>query len=287
MTTLRDLFDALAPASLERSPTLPTSHRKVISAIPQCHSGYDGPSLSQGHSGGEHHRVHHSCGHRHGPQCPQHTTQQWLAHHRAKPWPGPPVLLTCTVPETLRPFLRSPQRLAYHAMLQASATALKRLATDERFIGTDLPGFPGVLHPWGRQLQYHPHLHAIVPGGGLSADRSAWWPSRAHFVVPVKALAPISRALFKEAMRHAGVLEDSAPEVWTIPWNVQSQANHHGHSACTSLAPSVCRVALANRRLVGLTDRTVPCTSRPPGRARPRTTHLDVRAFLHRFLPHV
>ncbi len=287
MTTLRDIFDAFAPEYLERYPTLPTSHRKVISAIQQCQSGYDGHSLSQCQSCGEHHRVNHSCGHRHCPQCQQHTTQQWLQHHLDTQLPGPHFLLTFTVPETLRAFLRSQQRLAYHALWQAAATALKRLAKDERFIGTDLPGFPGVLHPWGRQLQYHPHLHSIVPGGGLSADRSAWWPSRAHFFVPVKALSPIYRALCKEAMRQAGLLEYIAPEVWTIPWNVQSQAHHHGHSAFTSLAPSVFRVALANRRLVGLTDRTVTFPSRPPGSARPRTTHLDVRAFLHRFLPHV
>jgi hypothetical protein len=122
-------------------------------------------------------------------------------------------------------------------MFQASATALKRLAKDERFLGTALPGCTGVLHTWGRQRQYHPHIHSIVPGGGRSADRSAWLPSRANFFVPLKALSPISRALCKEDMRQAGLLEHIAPQGWTIPWNVHSQANHHGHSACTSLAP--------------------------------------------------
>src|SRR5712691_9098436 len=287
MTTLRARFTALAPEYLERYPNLPLAHRKVISAIQECQSGHDGHSLSQCQRCGGQHRVQHACGHRHCPQCQQHTAQQWLQHHLDTQLPGPHFLMTFTVPETLRPFLRSHQRLAYHALLQAAATALKRLAKDERFIGTDLPGFPGVLHPWGRQLQYHPHLHSIVPGGGLSAVRSAWWPSRAHFFVPVKALSPIYRALCKEAMRQAGLLEYIAPEVWTIPWNVQSQAHHHGHSAFTSLAPSVFRVALAHRRIVGLKDRTVTFTSRPPGSARPRTPHLDVRAFLHRFLQHV
>jgi hypothetical protein len=96
-------------------------------------------------------------------------------------------------------------------MLQASATALKRLAQDERCIGTDLPGFTGVLHTWGRQLQYPPHIHSMVPGGGLSADRTTWRPSRAHFFVPVKALFPIYRTLFKEDMRQAGLREPIAP----------------------------------------------------------------------------
>src|SRR5712691_6142651 len=287
MTTLRDIFDAFAPEYLERYPTLPTSHRKVISAIPQCQSGYDGHSLSQCQSCGEHHRVNHSCGHRHCPQCQQHTTQQWLQHHLDTQLPGPHFLLTFTVPETLRAFLRSHQRLAYHALLQAAATALKRLAKDERFSGTALPGFPGVLHPWGRQLQYHPHSHSIVPGGGLSKDRDAWLPSRAHCFVPVTALSPISRAMGTEAMTTAGLLESIDPPGWTIPWNVHSQAPPHAHSALTSLAPSVFTVALSNRRLVSRTDRPVPCTARTPGSARLRPTTLDAIEFLRRFLPPV
>jgi hypothetical protein len=287
MTTLRALFTAFAPAYLERSPHLPIAHRKVISAIPQCHSGHDGHRLSPCQTCGGHHRVHHACGNRHCPQGQQHQTQQWLAHHLDKPLPGPHCLLTCTVPETRRPFLRSPPRPAYHALFHASSLALKRLATDERCIGTDLPGCTGVLHTWGRQLQDHPHIHSLVPGGGLSKDRSAWVPSRAHFFVPGKALSPISRTIFKEAMRQAGLLEDLAPQVWTIPWNVQSQADPHGHSACTDLAPYVFRVAISHSRIVGLKDRTVTFTYRKVGRARPRTAHLDVRELLRRCLQHV
>jgi hypothetical protein len=187
----------------------------------------------------------------------------------------------------LRPFLRAHQRPAYQALFHASATALKRLAKDQRFIGTDLPGFTGVLHTWGRQLQYHPHIHDIVPGGGLSEDRTAWRPSRPNFVVPVKALSPIYRALFQEEMRHAGLLEHIEPQVWTIPWNVHSQAHHQGHSAFTYLAPYVFKVAISNNRMVSLTRRTVTFTYRTVGSARLRTAHLDVMEFLRRFLQHV
>jgi hypothetical protein len=204
-----------------------------------------------------------------------------------KQLPGPHFLLTFTVPETLRPLLRSHQRLGYHAMFHASSEALKRLAKDARFIGTDLPGFTGVLHTWGRQLQYHPHIHYIVPGGGLSEDRTAWLPSRANFFVPVKALSPISRAIFKDTMRQAGLLEPIDPQVWAIPWNVHSQANHHGPSAFPSLAPYVFKVAISNHRLVSLTDRTVTFTYRKVGSARLRTAQLDVIEFIRRFLQHV
>jgi hypothetical protein len=126
-----------------------------------------------------------------------------------------------------------------------------------------------------------------VPGGGLARDRTTWRPSRANVFVPVRALSPISRALFKEEMRQAGLLEHIDPQGWIIPWNVHSQANHHGHSAFTSLAPYVFKVAISNQRLVSLTDRTVTFTSRKVGSARLRTAHLDVMACLRRFLQHV
>jgi Putative transposase/Transposase zinc-binding domain len=287
MTTISDLFNAFAPEYLERYPHLPTSHHKVISAIQNCRSGHYGHSLYQCPSCGKHHRVNHSCGNRHCPQCQHHKTQQWLAHHLEKQLPGPHFLITFTVPETLRPFIRSHQRLAYHAMFHASSEALKRLAKDERFIGTDLPGFLGVLPTWGRQLQYHPHIHYIVPGGGLSKDRDAWRPSRANFLVPVKALSPIYRAICKEEMTKAGLLEHIDPPVWNTPWNVHSQANPHGHTAFQYLAPYVFRVAISNRRIVSLNDRTVTFTYRKPGSARPRTTNLDVMEFIRRFLQHV
>jgi hypothetical protein len=183
--------------------------------------------------------------------------------------------------------MRSQQRGAYHALLQASSRARKRLARDERLIGTDLPGGTGVLPTWGRPLQDPPHLHALVPGGGLAEDRTTWRPCRAHCFVPVKALAPLSRALFKEDMRQAGVLEHIAPQVWAIPWNVHRQAHHHGHSAFPSRAPAVFKGALSHSRIVGLTDRTVTFPSRQGGRTRPRTAHLDVMAFLRRCLQHV
>ena len=225
-----------------------------------CRSGHYGHSLSQCQSGDKQPRVNHSCGHRPCPQGPQHTTPQWLHKQLQKPLPGPSFLLTFTVPEPLRPCIRSPQHIAYQALVNASATARKRLAKDERFIRTEFPGFPGILHPWGRQLQYHPPIHSIVPGGGLSKDRAAWLPASAHCFGPVQALSPISRALFKQELPPAGHLKYLDPQVWAIPWNVHSQANPNGQTSCKYLAP------LSSR-------------SRP--------THLDASEFLRRFLQHV
>ena len=287
MTTLRDIFNAFAPEYLARYPNLPTSHRKAISAIQHCQSGHYGHSLSQCQSCGEQHRVNHSCGNRHCPQCQQHKTQQWLHHHLDKQLPGPHFLLTFTVPETLRPFIRSHQRLAYQAMFKASSQALKRLAKDERFIGTDLPGFT-------RCPAYLGQAAPVPPPHPLHRPRR--WPLRgphgvaalqSQLLCPRQSPLPHLPRLFKEDMRQAGLLEHIDPQVWTIPWNVHSQANPHGHSAFTYLAPYVFKVAISNSRIVSLKDRTVTFTYRKPGSARPRTTHLDVMEFLRRFLQHV
>lgn len=205
----------------------------------------------------------------------------WTNHCPDRPF------LPCTVPETLRPFIRSPQRLASHALFNASSFALTRLAQDERFMGTELPGVRGVLHPGGRQLPYHPHSPAIVPGGGLSQNRTPWLPSRATCCVPVKALAPISRAIFTAAMHPAGLLGHLAPHVWPIPWNVHSQATPHARSALPSLAPYVFTVAISHRRIVSLTDRPVTFTDSTPGSTRPRTTSLAALECLRRCLQHV
>lgn len=172
-------------------------------------------------------------------------------------------------------------------MCNAAAAALKRLAHDARGSGTALPGLTGILHTWGRLLPSHPHMHSRVPGGGLAKDRDAWLPSRANCSVPVRALSPISRAIFADAMPTAGLLAQSDPQVWQVPWNVHSQAQPHGAPALPSRAPYVFPVAISNRRIVSLTDRTVTCTDRTPGSARPRTAHLDVLECRRRFLHHV
>lgn len=195
MTTLREVFNAYGPEYRQRYPRLPLSQQKTVSAIQNCQSGHYGHSLYLCQSCGRQHRVNHSCGNRHCPQCQHHKTRLWLHRQLETHLPVPHFLITFTVPETLRPFIRSHQQVAYQALFKASSTALKRLAKDARFVGTHLPGFTGVLHTWGQKLQFHPHIHYIVPGGGLSKDRSTWHPSRDNFFVPVKALSPIYRAV--------------------------------------------------------------------------------------------
>ena len=153
MITMRDIFTPYAPESIERSPTLPASHHTAIDAICRCRTGAYGSSLYACESCGQHHHIAHACGHRHCPQCQHQKAAQWLHNQLDKQLPGPYFLITFTVPEALRPLCRSHPRLAYQSLFSASSQALKRLAKDPRFIGTTLPGFPGILHTWGRPLQ--------------------------------------------------------------------------------------------------------------------------------------
>ena len=167
------------------------------------------------------------------------------------------------------------------------SAALRALAADPKFVGTDRLGFFGVLHTWGRTLDYHPHVHYVVPGGGLSADGSCWLPSRADFLVPVQALSIVFRAKFRDLLEHEGLLNLADPAVWHRDWVVHSQAAGDGRASLRYLAPYVFRVAIGDHRIVSCDDGQVTFTYRRSGSNRPRKMTLDAQEFIRRFLQHV
>ena len=114
-------------------------------------------------------------------------------------------MITFTIPQEIRDFIRGNQRVCYSAMFKASSKSIKKLAKDPKFIGGDLVGFFGVLHTWGRLQQYHPHIHYIAPGGAVSDGK--WLASRVDFFLPVHALSKIYKAKFKHEMDKAGLLK--------------------------------------------------------------------------------
>lgn len=289
MGAIAELFRVFAPAYLARFPNLPAAHRRAIEAITACRSGALGSTLYRCTQCGETHFVHRSCGNRHCPQCQAHKTRRWLAAQLERKLPGPHFLITFTVPEPLRGFLRSHPRRGYEALFAASSGALKRLARDRRFVGSDLIGFTGVLHTWGRALPFHPHVHYLVPAGGLSPDRSRWLRSRPTFFVPVRALSPLYRALFRERLRREGLLSQVDPAVWRTPWVVHCEPAGDGVYAFGYLARYVFRVAISDRRIVAVSpaERTVTLRYRPHAEPRDRTMTLDVFEFLRRYLQHV
>lgn len=288
MTTINEIFTTFGPEYLERyANSMPKTHRKVFDAIIACRTEVCGLALYQCEKCGLSHQLYRSCGNRHCPTCQHYKTQKWLEKQINRQLPGHHFLMTFTVPENLRPFIRKNQRAAYSALFKTSSEAIKKLALDQNYIGADLPGFFGVLHTWGRTLQYHPHIHYIVPGGALSSTDGLWHPSRIDFYLPVQALSKIFRAKFRDAMKQAGLFDQIPAQVWQIDWNVNSQALPSSETSLKYLAPYVFKVAISNSRIVKVENRTVFIRYRKPHTSRLRTLALEVMEFIRRFLQHV
>jgi hypothetical protein len=288
MTTIKDIFCDFGPEYIQRfGERMPADHRKVIDAIINCRSGHYGASIYQCTQCGKNHVVYRCCGNRHCPNCQHHKSRQWLQTQLDRQLPGHHFMITFTVPEKLRRFIRTHQRIGYEAMFAASSQTIKKLATDPKYIGADLPGFFGVLHTWGRQLPYHPHIHYIVPGGALSKTDGKWYCSRVDFFVPVKAMSKIFKAKFRDLINDSGLYPQIDSDVWAQNWIVNCQAVGAGQHSIKYLAHYVFKVAISNSRIVKIEDRKAFFKYRKPKSNRWRTMAVDVMEFMRRFLQHV
>jgi hypothetical protein len=286
--TVADVLRRYGGEYLERfGATMPAEHKKVLRAITACRTGALGAVLYACQSCGRTHTVGRSCGNRHCPTCQRDKTRAWLERQIDRLLPCPHFLVTFTLPAELRALARGHPRVVYAALFEASSEALRTLAADPRFVGTDRLGFFGVLHTWGRTLDYHPHVHYVVPGGGVSADGSCWLPSRADFLVPVQALSIVFRAKFRDILRREGLLDLADPAAWRRDWVVHSQAAGDGRASLHYLAPYVFRVAIGDHRIVSCDDGKVTFTYRRVGSNRPRTMTLEAPELIRRFLQHV
>lgn len=288
MGIINDIFRTHAPEYLRRyGASIPTEHRKVLDAIIRCRTEACGSVVHRCENCDHAQQLFRGCGNRHCPGCQNHKTRQWLARQLERQLPGHHFMLTFTVPEQLRPFMRSHQRSAYRALFAASSAAIKKLAGDARFMGGGIPGFFGVLHTWGRQLQYHPHIHYVVPGGVLSSSSGAWHPSSPGFYLPVKALSRLFRGIFRDLLDKEGLLSQVPPEVWKLAWNVNSQAVGCSEASIKYLAPYVFRVAISDSRIISASDGRVRFRYKQRHSNRLRTMELDALEFIRRFLQHV
>lgn len=288
MGAINEIFREFAPEYLRRyADTMPEEHKKVISAILLCRTKENGTVVYECEECGLLHLTERSCGNRHCPQCQNHKANLWLERQLGRMMPGHHFMVTFTVPAELRNFIRSHQRLCYAALFAASSDAMKKLCQDPKYIGGDRPGFFGVLHTWGRQLQYHPHIHYVVPGGAFSSANGCWQRSGERFFLPVQALSPIFRAKFRERIEKAGILAEIPKEVWTKSWNINSQAVGSSEASIKYLAPYVFRVAISNHRIVKVENGRVTFTYQKVGEAKTCVMELDAIEFIRRFLQHV
>ena len=177
MPTLAEVVRRYGPAYLERfGDRMPAAHKAVLHHIAGCRTGELGTVVYRCEDCGRRHLIGRSCGDRHCPSCQREKAEAWLARQVDRLLPCPYFLVTFTLPAELRGTARSHQRTVYGALFRASSEAVpSRLMADPKSLGAARPGFFGVLHTWGRAVDYDPHVHYVVPGGGLSARETAGW----------------------------------------------------------------------------------------------------------------
>jgi predicted RNA-binding Zn-ribbon protein involved in translation (DUF1610 family) len=287
MTTLAEIVHQYGPAYEEKyGDRMLPSHRRTLRDIAHCRAAGLGGHVYQCEDCGATHYQYHSCQNRHCPQCQHQLGEQWLANQQALLLPVPYFMVTFTLPAALHDVARLHQKIMYNILFRISAAALQTLAWDPRYVGGQM-GMMGVLHTWGRNLSYHPHVHYLVPAGGLSADGKQWLAARRNFLVPVKALSILFRAKFRDALRRTGLFDQVPPEVWQQDWVVHCKPVGKGVGALKYLAPYIFRVAISNRRILKVSNGNVTFRYRASDTGRWRTCTLTAEAFLRRFLQHV
>ncbi len=287
MSELAEIFQQYGKAYRAKyGERMPSSHKVVMTAIERCRTEQLGGHVYTCKKCQVSEYSYHSCRNRHCPKCQNQAGQQWLERQQSLLLPSPYFMVTFTLPEPLRKIARSQQKLVYQILFQSAARALQELAQDPRFVGGQI-GMVGLLHTWGRDLRYHPHVHFLVPGGGLSSDGKKWLPSRRGFLVHVKPLSKLFRAKFRAALQKTALFNQVAYQVWQKDWVVHSQAVGNGQAALKYLAPYVFRVAISNKRIVEVADGKVSFRYTPSGSKKSKLSTLAAEAFIHRFLQHV
>ena len=265
---------------------IPPEQRKAVAAILSCRTPQRGGQLFACDCGAFHF-AYHSCGHRACHQCGQGDAKDWAQRQEAKLLPVPYFLVTFTVPEELREVIRAHPRALYAALFRESAGALGDVALTK--LSVEL-GCTGVLHTWTRQLVFHPHVHYLVPGGGLTPDGLRWKRVKdPRYFLPTKVLA----ARFKNRLRqhlereHQEILKAIRARAWRTAWVVDVQPVGRGHTALKYLAAYVQKTALNAARLIACDEHTVTFTHQDRATGEMKTLRLTGEEFLRRFLQHV
>jgi hypothetical protein len=261
------------------------SHRRAMEDIERCRTEALGGQVYYCANCRDHRYSYHSCKNRHCPKCQNDQANEWLEKQDNLLLPVTHFMVTFTLPEELRSVARANQKIVYNILFRASSEALQQLALDRRFIGGRL-GILGVLHTWTRDLIYHPHVHYIVTGGGLTRN-GKWNSSRPDFLLPVKALSLIFRAKFRDQLKKAGLFNQVNERVWAKAWVVHSEPVGNGRAAFKYLAPYVFRVAISNNRILTLEDGQVTFKYKESGTDLIRFCTLPAEEFIRRFLQHV
>jgi hypothetical protein len=288
MSQIQTIFRDHSAAYLGRfGATMSDVQRQALRAIAECRSGACGHHLFVCPDCGEQHVANSSCGNRHCPLCQNEKAAEWVYRRELDLLPCTYFLATFTLPEALRALTWKHPAEVYGALLDEAAASLRTLEADPRFVGCQVAGFFAVLHTWGRQLQYHPHAHFVVPGGGLSEDRTQWVAARGDFLVHVRALSRLFRGKLKARLDNLGLLAEVPPEVWKQEWVVHCEAVGDGRAVMKYLGAYVFRVAISEARIETYDGSQVTFKYQKVGSAKWKRLTLSALEFIRRFLQHV
>jgi hypothetical protein len=304
-----DIFRAHGPAWRQsRAGHLSLGQLKVMSAIERCRTAALGGHVARCEDCAHIQIAYNSCRNRHCPKCQGAAAKDWLAARRAELLPVAYYHVVFTLPAPVAEVAYQNKAAVYGILIKAAAETLITIAADPKHLGARI-GLTAVLHTWGSALTHHPHVHCIVPGGGLSPDGASWISCRPGFFLPVRVLSRLFRRLFLEKLaaahqaghlrffgEHASLLDHDEFAAYLAPlrkieWVIYAKRPFAGPEAVlTYLSRYTHRVAISNSRLISLDDKGVTFKwkdYRLKGRNPWTTMTLTAGEFIRRFLIHV
>jgi len=303
-----DLIRTAGTAFLERNRHwLSWKHVKVLLAMARCRTAALGGHVDQCTRCGHRAAIsYNSCRNRHCPKCQTSARERWIAARQRDLLPTRYLHVVFTLPRELAPLALHNKKIVYGLLFRASAETLLEVARDPRHLGAEI-GFFSVLHTWNQKLGLHPHVHCVIPAGGLSLDHTHWVKSREQFFLPVKVLSRVFRGKFVAALKRvsqAGQLRFhgkwtllAQPKIfaaWLRPlfrkdWVVYAKPPFGGPEYVLQyLGRYTHRVAISNHRLVSFADGKVPFRWRDSAHHNEqKLMTLSLDEFLRRFLLHV
>ena len=304
---LADVLRAATDRLLDRHPAwLSWLHIKVLTAILRCRTAALGGHVDECSRCGHQAISYNSCRNRHCPRCQSKARDRWLDARRGELLAAPYTHVVFTLPHELAPLALQNKEVMYDLLFRCSAETLLEIASDPQHLGAEI-GFFSVLHTWDQKLQHHPHVHCVVPAGGLAPDHSQWIDSQQKFFLPVDVLSKVFRGKFVDGLKQlhaehklgfhgtlAALQNPKAFAAWLrplfrSPWVVYSKRPFGGaQHALRYLGQYTHRVAISNHRLVALADGMVTFRWRDSAHNnKKRLMTLGVEEFLRRFLLHV
>ena len=279
---------------------------KVLTAIARCRTAALGGHRDQCARCGYEAISYCSCRNRHCPKCQTNAREKWLRARERELLPVGYYHLVFSVPHALVPLIWQNKRVLFTLLFEASAATLLEIAADPKHLGAQI-GFLSILHTWGQTLQRHPHIHCVVPGGGLSPDGTRWISSRSHFFLPVRVLSRVFRGKFIAELRrsfqrnklvfHGDGLPLAQEKAFAAflrtlfrqEWIVYAKPPFGGpEHVLQYLARYTHRVAISNHRLLSVDDNQVRFRWKDYAHHnKRRTLTLTNEEFLRRFLQHV